>query len=503
MLLSYSRERSDEMQLAELLKDWPCTMKGSIRVEIKRVEDDSRVIQKGDLFIARQGRKASGTVYIEEAITKGACAVVVEDELLIDTLNLDVPLIWVPNVQKFIAYASAKTLGFPSEALQLIAVTGTNGKTTVTHFIGQMLQQFKKSVMVIGTNGVFVQGKRIDFKIEALTTLQAKELQSVLKWAVEHNVDVVIMEASSMGLANHRLDYCEIDIGVYLNLAEDHIEDHGTFEQYKLAKQHLLSLSNKLVLNGDDTFCRTVGVLTKKKKHYFGTGNHVDVQLQLLNEGKFHTDCCIQMKGTQQVMTLPVSGDFQLMNVLAAITVVQALCLPFEEVCKAACTVTLPEGRMEYIPNNLGFDLLIDYAHTAEAMRVVLQALHKQKHGQLIVVFSCGGERDVAKRAQMGLAASTYADFIYLTTDNPRSESPLVITEHIRQGFLLNQAYAIELDRQKAIEEAIKRANVNDIVIIIGKGHEQTQTIGKDILPFSDRRCVENCLLQLTREQKQ
>lgn len=490
------------MQLAELFKDWPCTVKGSIRTEIGRVEDDARRIQQGDLFVARQGRHADGATYIEQAIGKGASVVVVEDELLFDSLVVDVPLIWVPNVQKFLAYASAKVHGFPSEVLKIIAITGTNGKTTVSHFVSQLLQHFQQNVMVIGTNGVFVQGERIDFGTEALTTLQAKELQAILKWAVLQNVDAVIMEASSMGLATHRLDYCAIDVGVYLNLAEDHIEDHGTFEQYKLAKQHLVSLSDKLVLNGDDTFCRTVGVLTKKRKYYFGTGNHVDVQVQLLNEGNHSTDCCIQMKDTQQVVTLPVGGDFQLMNVLAAMTTVHALGFPFEEIGEAACTVTLPAGRMEYMANDLGISIIIDYAHTAEAMRVVLQALHKQKVGKIIAVFSCGGERDVAKRAQMGLAASTYADIIYLTTDNPRSESPLAINADIQEGFLLNQVYVTQLDRRKAIEQALQQAERDDIVIIIGKGHEQTQTIGQQTSAFSDRACVEQFLAEAKKEQK-
>lgn len=490
------------MQLSELLKEWPCTVKGSIRVEVLRLEDDTRVLQKGDLFIARQGKKVDGRTYIEQALTLGACAIVVQDELLFDSLVVDVPMIWVPSTAKFLAYASAKLQGFPSEALQMIAVTGTNGKTTVTHFIGQLLQKLGKRVMVIGTNGVFVQGEYTEFYAESLTTLQAKQLQAILKWAVYQQIDYVVLEASSMGLATHRLDYCQIDLGVYLNLAEDHIEDHGTFEQYKLAKQQLLTLSDRVILNGDDTFCRTVGVSTKKKKLLFGTGNHVDVQWQVLNEGVRHTDGCIQLREEQYVLTLPISGEFQVMNALAAATAVFALGYSFEEICGATSVLAPPIGRMDYVKNNLGIDIVIDYAHTAEAMRVVLQTLHKQKYGQLIVVFSCGGERDVAKRAQMGLAASTYADYIYLTTDNPRSESPVVINEQITEGFLLNQAFEVELDRKRAIERAIRQAHVQDIVAIIGKGHERTQTANGKTITFSDHECVQEYLAQLVDEGK-
>lgn len=489
------------MQLAELLKDWACTVRGSIRTEVLGVEDDTRLLKKGELFVVRQGKKEDGRAYVEEAIARGACAIVVQDELLFDSLTLTIPIIWVPNCLKFLAYASARLHGFPTEALQMIAVTGTNGKTTVTHFIGQLLERLGKKTMVIGTNGVIVGGERIDFQEESLTTLPAKQLQAIVKWAVEHHVDTVVLEASSMGLATHRLDYCQIDIGVYLNLAEDHIEDHGTFEQYKQAKQQLALLSDQLVLNGDDTFCRTVGVSTKKKKLSFGTGNQVDVQWQLLNEGLRHTDGCVQIRDTQHVLTMPVSGNFQVMNVLAAMTVVLALGYSLEEIGEQIQFLTLPKGRMDYIKNNQGFDIVIDYAHTAEAMRVVLQSLHKQKYGRLLVVFSCGGERDVAKRIQMGLAASTYADTIYLTTDNPRGESPERINEHIQQGFLLNQAFEIELNRQAAIEKALRQAEVHDIVAIIGKGHEQTQTVNGEVLPFSDHQCVENYLAAFTYKQ--
>lgn len=253
------------MQLAELIKDWPCTVKGSVRVDVKRVEDDAREVQPGDLFVARKGRHNNGAEFIHQALARGASGIVVEDELKLDQLIAPVPIIWVPNVLKFISFASAKLLHFPSEALQVVAVTGTNGKTTVTHFIGQILQKLHKKTMVIGTNGVYLQGERTTHQLESLTTLQPKQLHRLLQEAVYQDVEYVILEASSMGLATHRLDHCHITTGVYLNLSEDHIEDHKSFENYKLAKQQLAKLSDQLVLNGDDAFCRSIGVLSKKR----------------------------------------------------------------------------------------------------------------------------------------------------------------------------------------------------------------------------------------------
>lgn len=482
------------MQLAELIKDWPCTVKGSIRIDVKRVEDDARDVQPGDLFVARKGKTSNGFEYINQALARGACGVVVEEELQLDQLAIDVPIIWVPNALKFISFASAKLLNFPSEALQVIAVTGTNGKTTVTHFIGQILQKLHRKTMVIGTNGVYIQGQQVQRDVETLTTLQPKQLHPLFQEAINQNVEYVILEASSMGLATHRLDYCHITTGVYLNLSEDHIEDHQSFENYKLAKQQLAKLSDQLVLNGDDAFCRSIGVLSKKKKHYFGYGNRVDVQLQLITEEDNFSTCCIQTDQLEKVVTLPVSGDYQRMNILAAITTICTLGFPFKDVCNAAQDVTLPEGRMQLIKNDIGLTLLIDYAHTAEALRSVLQVARKQTKNKLIVVFSCGGERDQQKRAKMGMIASKFADYIFLTTDNPRGESPTKINKQIQEGFLGNQEFDVVLDRKKAIKKAIEYATEGDTVMIIGKGHERTQTIGGRTLPFSDYDCIQEVL---------
>lgn len=487
--------RRVNVQLSELVKDWPCTVSGSIRVEIAGIEDDARKVKKNYLYVARKGKKADGSQFIEEALTNGAVAIAIDEELQADLEKQQVPVIWVPNTLKFMAYGSAKLLGFPSEALTIVAVTGTNGKTTVSHFIGQILRHLGHQVMVIGTNGVFVNGEREKPELEALTTLQAKQIQKLCKEAIERKIPYIVLEASSMGLATHRLDYCAIKTGVFLNLSEEHLDDHFSFEQYKKAKQQLSNLSEQLVLNGDDTFCRSVGAISKKKKFYFGTSNRVDVQIQpLLEEQQFST-CCIQYDDCEKVVTLPVQGDYQRLNILAAITAVTSLGFSFEETIEAAQRIQLPEGRTQYIANDKGFQIVIDYAHTTEAMRAVLHMLRKQAKGKLIVVFSCGGNRDVQKRSKMGMVASTYADYIILTTDNPRSESPQRINEQIRFGFSAQQSYVEQMDRQQAIEQALEMATEGDTIAILGKGHEITQTIGNEVSYFSDLACVEQFLL--------
>lgn len=489
------------MQLAELLKDWPCTVKGSIREDVQRIEDSLEAVRPGDLFIARKGKKNDGKKWIEQAIDQGAKAVVVDEEIFFDEYLCEVPLIWVPNILQFSAYASAKLCGFPSEVLKIVAITGTNGKTTVSHFIGQLLQKMNKRVLVIGTNGIYLNGTPFDAEIEQLTTLQPKHLHPLFLEAVRQNVEYVVMEASSMGLATYRLDYCDIDIGVFLNLSEDHIEDHGSFEQYKLAKQRLAGLSNKLVLNGDDSFCRSVGVLSKREKCYFGLRGRVDVLVQALAEGKNESTCWVQTAYKERVVTIPFIGDYQRANVAATIAVLNMLGFSFDEVMKLIPHMTLPEGRMQMFKSRKGFQVIVDYAHTADALKAVLQTVKNTLSGNLYVVFSCGGERDVAKRREMGTVASKYANHIILTTDNCRSEDPEVINRQIAAGFFATQSYEMVLAREEAIEKALRMAKEGDVVVIAGKGHERTQTIGNVTTPFSDIDCVTSLLARLDDEK--
>lgn len=489
------------MQLAELLKDWPCTIKGSIRCEVHRIEDNADAVKKGDVFVARKGKVTNGLTCIEQAIHNGAAAIVCDDETYFSSVNLDIPFIWVPNTLSFLAYSCAKMYHFPAEALTIIAVTGTNGKTTVTHFIGQLLKSLGKRVMVIGTNGVFVNGKRCYEELESLTTLQPKQLHYLFHEAVKMEVPYVVLEASSIGLAKHRLDFCDINMGVFLNITEDHLEDHGSFENYKLAKQILATMAKQIVINSDDALCRSIGIVKKGKRVFFGKGNHVDYFYQTLLEGKTFTTCCIQTKQEKYLVHFPFVGDYQCANLLAAITTVAELGYPLQSVCEFAATLYLPEGRFERIENSLDIDIIIDYAHTPDAMKQLLQAVSKQTTNRVLIVFSCGGNRDQAKRPKMGMIASVYAHYIVLTTDNARNESPQAINAQIQKGFSSTQQFTEILDRQQAIYHALNEAKQGDTVIVLGKGHEQTQLVGKEQTYFSDKACVVEFLNSFKQQQ--
>lgn len=480
------------MQLAELLKDWPCVTKGSIRIAVTGIDDYAQAVQSGYIYVARKGKKFNGQNYIEQAIEKGASAIVVDDEAALE-LKLAVPIIWVPNCMQFLSYASAKLQHFPAEALTVIAVTGTNGKTTVTHFISQLLGMSGKSCIVIGTNGVFLNGVKQATAYESLTTLQAKHLHEAFRTALQNGAQYAVLEASSMGLANYRLDDCAIDVGVFLNLSSEHIEDHGSLEQYKKAKQRLAVISQRVVVNGDDPFSRNTTQNLKKKKVIFGSKGRVDFQWQLLTSNTVTSTCFVQYANNEYMLEIPFAGEFQLQNVIAAYATLHCLGLELKPLFDKCGQLTLPRGRMQEVDNQKGIRIIIDYAHTPQALKEVLQTFKKQK---IRLVFSCGGERDQDKRKKMGVIASTYAHKVYLTTDNARSEKPSIINAQIKEGFYHQQLYEEIEDRALAIKKALQDAQLGDIVLIVGKGHEETQTIGGKTIYFSDEACVQDFLTQ-------
>jgi len=484
------------LQLAELLKDWPCSVTGgSIRTTITGVEDYAQAVKPGDIFIVRKGKKTSGSRFVKEALARGAVAVVSEESISMPITDQSIPFVWVPNTSLFLSYASAKLSAFPAEALTVIAITGTNGKTTVSHFVSQLLRALHKNVAVIGTVGFFINEQKQQTVYEQLTTLQAKELHPILKQCVRKGVTHVVLEASSMGLQQNRLDHCDIDCGVFLNLSEDHLEDHGGLEAYKRAKKRLADLSKKLVLNGDDNFCRSVGIYDKKKSCSFGFDNHNDLHIQIVSESLGKTVICLQTSSTEHIVEIPFVGKYHVQNAVASLMTLWRLGFSIEEIAEHMWLLKLPEGRLEKIDNPFGIDVYVDYAHTAEALQAVLQTFDHSKN--LYLVFSCGGNRDKAKRFAMGAVASKYASVIFLTTDNPRDEDPILINESIIAGFTEQQYYEIYLDRKVAIHQALAKAEKGDIVLVAGKGHEQTQQIKNQKFPFSDQQCIRDYFLNL------
>lgn len=476
--------------LQELLKDWPCTISGgNFRVAVTGITENSMDVKPGFIFVARKGRKEDGTLYIQEAVHLGAVAIVI-DKLTVSTLPENIPVVIVPDCRYFLSHASAVFSGSPSEKLTVIAVTGTNGKTTVTHFIGQLLSRLGVRTAVIGTTGIFIAGIQMDYKVPQMTTLPAEFLHPVLKSCLDQGVTHVILEASSLGLSTSRLDHCKIDVGILLNVGSDHYDEHGGKQAYIEAKTKLLKIAKQVIVNRDDDICVEMSKSSSGPCLYFGT--------------RLESDVCLEVQGNKVFMAwdeesgelpLTILGEYNHMNAAAAISALRILSYKLAEILPYTALLKLPEGRMQQVELG-GVTVVIDYAHTPDALEAVLSALAHTCQGRLITVFGCGGERDKGKRTEMGEVAVYYSSSVVVTSDNPRNENPLTIIADIMNGFSgASTAVNAEPDRSRAIRKAIARAEVGDIILIAGKGHEKTQHIAEGIVPFSDEKVATQALL--------
>ncbi|WP_318616035.1 UDP-N-acetylmuramoyl-L-alanyl-D-glutamate--2,6-diaminopimelate ligase [Sporosarcina sp. YIM B06819] len=466
--------------LTELLKDWPCTVSGGgIRTSVTGITENSSRVQKGFVFVARKGGRNDGTIYIQQAIDQGAVAIVVDRTDLI-SLPDDITVVIVPDCKLFIAHACARFAGYPARRMKVIAVTGTNGKTTVTHFIGQLLQSLGNRPVVIGTTGIFIDGVKIDYDSPQMTTLPAEYLHPLLQKCEGMGVTHVVLEASSLGLASRRLDYCEIDIGILLNIGTDHYEEHGGKLAYILAKKRLSQMVTMMVVNGEDEQCVQMVQDTTTPVVYFGMNPLAGVPVSDLEKN------------------FVIPGHYNRMNALAAMSALVVLGYSLDDVMQYCGQLQLPEGRLQQLERD-GVKVYIDYAHTPDALQAVLCTLSTCCYGKLITVFGCGGNRDKGKRAEMGELAVLYSSNVIVTSDNPRNEDPLAIIGDILEGFGGDcSAVEVILDRKNAIRKAVFSAAPGDSVLIAGKGHEKTQQTADGILPFSDFEVAKRALFEKT-----
>lgn len=477
--------------IADLLKDWPCTwIQGSFSHPIKGISDDSRRIKKGDVFVAINGRNENGTNYIKDAIRRGAVCVITEEKVPI-VAEQEIAYAMVPNTKTFLSHASSRVFGNPSHQLHIIGVTGTNGKTTVSHLIGQLLIAQGLKVAVIGTLGLYIDGHKAKEVPSQLTTWSAPVLHETLSFCLNEKVTHVVLEASSMGLAQHRLDHCQIDQGVLLNIGHDHLEDHLGMADYQKAKLRLITLSKQIVANEDDEFWFSHAKKCIKPVEWF---NHKQVAILEMNA---HT-MKLSIQGESLPKEVAFTGIFNVSNLAAALATVKQMGYPIEKVMPMISSLTLPEGRFQFIEKEY-CQVLIDYAHTPEAMQQLLHSAAQIAEGKLILVFGCGGERDREKRREMGEIAAFYAQELWVTSDNPRSENPIDICNEIISELPSSSNIHVVIDRKCAIEQALEHAKPNDIVLIAGKGHEETQQIGSTYFPFSDKNIVREFLDRLTR----
>jgi UDP-N-acetylmuramoyl-L-alanyl-D-glutamate--2,6-diaminopimelate ligase len=471
-------------------------------VHVHQLQYDSRKIQRGDCFIAMRGTGTDGHRFLESAIEKGASVVVLEqDSALSDYyfLHSGVVKVVVPDSRKALAVMSANYFNHPSSKLMMVGVTGTNGKTTTTHLIKAILEAAGQRVGLLGT----IEYRIGDEVIPAShTTPESLELNELLARMATSGCQSVSMEVSSHALHQSRVYGLEFDAAVFTNLTQDHLDYHGSMEEYFKAKKILfdnLDDDAVAITNADDTWGMQIVTSTRARTFSYGVAEHADVQaadIRLSIEG---TSCTLWFRNQQTTMTTPLVGRFNVYNILAAYSTGLALGLSQETLLAGIRSVASVHGRFERVASPKGWAAIIDYAHTPDALEKCLRTIHdvlpREGRGRIITVFGAGGDRDKTKRPIMGSIAGQLSDIIIVTSDNPRTEDPGQIIDEIVAGIPRGAQVTQEVDRRAAIHSALRQARSGDVVLVAGKGHEDYQVIGKEKIHFSDREIVEEFIL--------
>jgi len=479
-----------EMKLYKLLRDIDYMLvNGDVNNEITNICYDSRKVKENSIFISINGNRFNGHEFINEAIKKGATAIVVEEEINIK--NEDIALIKVENTK--IALASMANLFYneSSKEIDLVGVTGTNGKTTVIHYVKDVLEAHEKSTGIIGTLGYELKDKEISIEKINPTTPEALELQAIFREFINKGAENVVMEVTSSALMKHRVDYCDFNVGVFTNLSQDHLEEHGTMENYKNEKIKLFHKCKLGVINLDDRIAEEIIEKATCEILTYGIRKEADIRA---TEIRYKSDSVIfkvNFKDISEEIEVNIPGKFTVYNVLATIGACHGLGIDINEILKLISNIKHVPGRVEMVKNSLNKNVIVDYAHTPDALEKLLLMARDITDGKLITVFGCGGDRDKTKRKVMGMAAGILSDYCIITSDNPRNEDPIRIIEEIEDGMeIIDSKYEKIVDRRKAIEKALKILNDDDLLLIAGKGHEDYQIIGNVKMHFDDREVV-------------
>jgi len=504
------------MRLSELLTALPRGAMWPIRgiqsdLEVTGIACDSRQVQPGNLFVAIQGVEVNGHSFIPDAVQRGAVAVLGQrPEFSIFARGSPVPYVSVVDSREALAWLSAAWYGYPARRLRVVGVTGTDGKTTTVHLISAILQAAGHHVGWISTVNALIGSEEIDTGLHT-TTPDAPDVQQYLARMVAQDSRYAVIEATSHGLAQHRVAACEFDVAVITNITHEHLDYHGSFEEYRAAKARLfdgLRTSDRKpdtpkvsVLNADDPSYDFLEGFFAERCCSYGIERPSDVQasdIRLSSSGTSFT--AITPEGEFDVVA-PLLGLFSVYNILAAITVGMSQGVSFEAMQRGISSVRGVPGRMERVDLGQDFTVIIDFAHTPNALEKALKTVRPITRGNVIVVFGCAGLRDRTKRPLMGKIACRLADYILLTAEDPRTEDVHDIINQIAGGCRRAQRregvnfWKIP-DRAEAIATAIQMAKPGDLVLVTGKGHERSMCFGTTEYPWSDHEAVRKALGQ-------
>ena len=468
---------------------------GDDGVEVRAVRSDSREVTPGDVFVAVRGIRSDGHAFIDAAIDRGASVLVVEDEPA-EAITRQIPVVVVPSSAVALGRLIGRALGEPAKKLTLIGITGTNGKTTTTYLVESILVAAGFKPGVIGTVTYRWAGQSMD---APYTTPTPQVLHETFAKMLAAGCTHVVMEVSSAALAMDRLAGVEFAVAAFSNLTQDHLDVHGTMAGYLAAKRRLFSdhLNGAAVVNVDDPKGQHMGAAADGRVLRVTTKGHGDGSIRVVRHDSTVRGITARIATPHGELTIeskPLIGHYNVENIALAVGIGEALGIPHAAIAKGVAALPGVPGRVERIPNHADLDILVDYAHTPDALRNVLQAVRPLTKRRLICVFGCGGDRDPTKRPKMGAAVAELADLAVVTSDNPRTEDPRAIVEQILPG--VPRPFLVEVDRKLAIRAAIAEAVPGDVVVIAGKGHEDYQIIGTTKHHFDDREQAAEAVTQ-------
>ncbi len=478
------------MRLRELIKNLSIIeMNADAELEISGVSYDSRKTEKGDMFVAIRGFEADGHKFIPKAVENGAAVILCEEKP-----SCDIPYVLVSDSRYGLAIVSRDFFGDPASEMTMIGITGTSGKTSSSYLIKHMLEsKLDAKVGLIGTNGNMIGD---EFLHTEHTTPESYELHKLFRHMADSGCTHVVMEVSSHSLTLERVAGIHFDVALYTNLSQDHLDFHGTMEEYAAAKRKLFSMCSLGCFNLDDAWadfmrdgasCRTMTFSTEKNE-----ADLVAKDIRLTADGVRFAS----VSGDEISITkLGIPGMFSVYNALGTMSVGLALGLSLADCSDAMSSAKGVKGRLEIVPTGRDFSVVIDYSHKPDALEKVLKTLKPVTRGRLIALFGCGGDRDKLKRPIMGRIAADNADLVVVTSDNPRTEDPDEIIREIVAGMKDKRTPTkVICDRREAIDWAIDNAAPGDVLLLAGKGHEDYQVVGHEKHHMDEREIVSDCL---------
>ena len=483
------------MKLKELMERMPYLLetKGDMDVEIGSVVSDSRMQADRGLFFCIRGARSDAHDYAPQALANGCVALVVER-----FLDIDVPQVRVSNGRAAMSRMAAAFYGHPADGMKLVGITGTKGKTTSSYMLKAICEQAGMKCGLIGTTGNMIGEKRIHTN---LTTPDPIDLQHLLRMMADEGVEVVVMEVSAHAIDMHRLDGLTFEVGCYTNLSQDHLDYFSTMENYFQTKKQFFTsgMVRNATCNADeDTTPRILEDLSIPHITY-GICEAADLFAREIEITENGVSFCLQLRGMHNMeIHLRMTGMFNVYNALAAASCALILGVTPDVICQGLESITSVPGRIEMLPTNTPYRVILDYAHSPDALESFLKTVRTFTRGRMIAVFGCGGDRDKGKRPIMGEIGGRLADLCIITSDNPRNEEPMAIIAAIEEGIRpTGKPYEVIEDRREAIRRALSIGQDGDVIVLAGKGHETYQEIKGVKRPFDEKLIVQELLEEM------